>query len=88
MGPQTVFLVFLSAGIISLVGAIGAARWNWRKGIPPFGLDTKVIQVLLHPERYTQPQAIPFVRVLGLAGSVFLAVALAAVGYQLATAIR
>lgn len=88
MEPQTVFLVSLLAGNISLVGALGAARWNWRKDIPPFGRQSEVADILLHPDRYAAPRAIPLIRVLGLVGSVLLIIVIASLAYQVAADIR
>ncbi len=87
MDSQMIFLLSLSAAILALVGALGKARWNWRRDVPPFGRATNVVEVLFQPSLYTERHAVPTVRLLALAGFSFLLVAIAALIYQLAVEI-
>lgn len=85
MNPQTLFLIALPAGILALVAALGAARWNWRPDIPPFGRSHKAIHVLWHPEAYVNPGALPLIRLLAFVGAWLLFAGMGALFFQLLT---
>ncbi len=80
---ERVFLFALLAGIASLLGALGIARWNWREGIPPFGRKTNVFDVWLGPARYVKPEPIRLIKLLRDVGAGLLLAAVAILVYQL-----
>jgi hypothetical protein len=86
--PQTLYLTSLFAGIPCLIGAVGVARWNWRKDISPFGRQSRVLDILLHSERYAETRVVSLIRILGFVGGAFLLVAAAALAYELSIEVR
>ena len=79
---QVVFLTALLSGIFLLVASFVVARFHWRADIPPYSLKTRSMDVLLHPAKYVQPQALRLTRILQLLGSLLSLVAILALARQ------
>ena len=81
------FLVFLSLGIVCLVGGLFITRQTWRPEIAPFGRRSRMFQIALHPERFATPERLRRIRSLNLAGAVFILGALVVVGLDVISGI-
>jgi hypothetical protein len=73
------FLVFLTAGILCLVGGLFITRLTWRSDIEPFNRRSRLFQIALHPERYASPSRLSVIRWLNLAGAALILCAVALV---------
>jgi hypothetical protein len=69
---KTVFLISLFSGIIALVAGIGITRFHWRKDIPPYGRNTRMVDVIFHPEKYVKDGPLRIIRSLNLVGTFLL----------------
>jgi hypothetical protein len=76
---QRVFLGFLFAGILLLLVSLLLARIHWRADIAPYDRQTRLLQVTMHPEKYTTGAPVRLIRVLSFVGVLFLAGAAALV---------
>jgi len=79
---QTVFLVSVLGGVVSLVAAVATARTHWRTDAEPFGRRTRAFSVLARPVSCVVASAIPLVRSLTVLGCGLLAIALLCLAYQ------
>ena len=80
------YLLLLIAGILFLVAGLFVTRQAWRTDVEPFGRDSRLFQIALHPERYARADRLGAIRGLNLAGLLLLLGALLVVGYDLVTA--
>ncbi len=62
-----------------MIGLRCRVRVHWRPDIPPYRRGIRLPPLLWHPERYTQGAPLRLIRILGVAGGLFLAGALAIV---------
>jgi hypothetical protein len=87
MSSEAAFLSLLFSGISALVAGVGLTRLHWRPDIPPYGLRTRSLQVMLHPERFVKDAPLRAIRNLNITGAVLLAGAAAIVAYGLSRAV-
>lgn len=80
---EAAFLILLFLGIVTLLGGLLWARQNWRIDVPPYGRQTRAIDVILHPERYAKEESLRAIRTMNVTGGLLLASAAAIVGYEL-----
>lgn len=73
------FLTLLFAGVLCLLAGLVLVRAHWRPDIPPYGRGVRLPPLLWHPQRYTQGAPLRLIRILGVAGCLFLVGALAIV---------
>ena len=79
---QAAFLILLFTGIISLIGGMLWTRLHWRADVPPYRRrGTSALDVTFHPERYANPDNVPLIRVLFVAGALLVGSAVVIVGY-------
>ena len=76
---QRVFLGFLFSGILLLLVSLLLTRIHWRADIAPYGRRTRLLQVTMHPEKYTRDAPLRVIRVLSFVGILLLAGAAALV---------
>jgi hypothetical protein len=76
---QGLFLGFLFAGILLLLVSLLLTRIHWRADIAPYGRGTRLLQVTMHPEKYTRDAPVRAIRALSFVGIVLLAAAAALV---------
>jgi hypothetical protein len=81
------FLVFLAAGILCLVGGLLITRLTWRSDIEPFSRRSRFFQIALHPERYASPSRLSVIRWLNLAGTALILCAVIVVVFDVALTI-
>jgi hypothetical protein len=79
---QTVFLVSVLGGVVSLVAAVGIARTHWRTDVARFSSETNALNVLLRPASYVA-SGLGAIRTLTLLGCGLLGVALLCLVYEL-----
>ena len=85
---QRVFLGFLFSGILLLLVSLLLTRIRWRADIAPYGRGTRLLQVTMHPERYTTDAPVRAIRALSFVGIAFLATAAALVIRELFRGLR
>ena len=73
MTRSVAFLILLLLGIVALVGGLLRARLHWRSDVAPYGRQTRSLDVLLHPERYAQSDALRVIRALHITGALLVA---------------
>jgi hypothetical protein len=74
---QGVFLGFLISGILLLVISLMLMRMHWRADIAPYGRGTRLLDLTLHPEEYTEGAPLRAIRGLSFVGTLLLASAAA-----------
>jgi hypothetical protein len=74
---EAAFLGFLVSGILVLVLSLMLMRTHWRPDIPPYGKATRLLDITLHPEDYTEDAPLRAIRVLSFVGALLLASAVA-----------
>jgi hypothetical protein len=79
---QGLFLFFLVLGIACLVGALFVTRLTWRPDIEPFGRQSRLFQIALHPERFATSDRLIAIRALNLVGAVFVLLAVGVVAFD------
>ena len=79
---EVVFLTAILSGAVLLITSFVVARLNWRTDQPPYNLQTRSLDVLLHPARYVQPKALRTTRTLQVLGGLLLVVELFALARQ------
>jgi len=79
---EAVFLAAILFGVILLASSFLVARLNWRLELPPYNLQTRSLDVLLHPAKYVQPKALRMTRGLQVLGGLLLVVGLLALARQ------
>ena len=77
------FLSLLFPGILALLAGIMLTRIHWRPDIPPYGWQTRFLDVTLHPERYVKDAPLRAIRSLTVAGGFLLAAAVSVVVYEI-----
>lgn len=77
------FLVLVFTGVLALLAGMILTRVHWRPDIPPYGRQTRFLDVTLHPERYAVDAPFGVIRSLSAAGAGLLACAAAAVAWEL-----
>ena len=85
---EVAFLSLLFPGILALLAGMMLTRLHWRADIPPYGRQTRVLDVTLHPERYVADAPLRAIRALNLAGLLLLAGAISVVVYELVRSMR
>ncbi len=81
------FLLFHVAGIACLVAAQWYIRQSWRPDIAPYGLQTRTMQALLHPERFVTADRLGLIKSLHICGFALIFCGLLTVLYDVAAAI-
>ncbi len=79
---EVVFLTAFLSGDILLIASFLVARHNWLPDLPPYNLQTRALDVLLHPAKYVLPKALRITRSLQVLGGLLLVVALLALARQ------
>jgi len=79
---EVIFLTAILSGVILLIASFVVARLNWRADLPPYNLQTRSLDVLLHPAKYVQPKALRMTRSLQVVGGLLLLVAFLALVRQ------
>jgi hypothetical protein len=77
------FLALLFSGLLALLAGMILTRVHWRPDIPPYGRQTRFLDVTLHPERYAKDAPFGVIRSLSAVGAALLAGAAAAVACEL-----
>lgn len=77
------YIVFLLAGILFLVGGLFITRMTWRADVEPSGRRSRFLQIALHPEKFAKPDRLREIRILNLSGALLLLGALIVVGHDL-----
>ena len=85
---ETAFLSLLFLGLFALLAGIMMTRLNWHPDIPPYGLRTRLLDVMRHPERYVKDAPLGVIRSLNLAGVVLLVGAAGVVAYEILRVMR
>ncbi len=81
-GLELAFLVQLALGTAALVGGVLRARVSWRSDVQPYGRATRLVDVLVHPERYAAEDSLRGIRILNLCGAALLAGAVCVLAWQ------
>jgi len=79
---EVLFLTLVFAGVLALLAGMILTRAYWRQDIPPYGRQTRFIDVTLHPERYANDAPFGLIRTLNTVGVLLLASAAAAVVWE------
>lgn len=79
---EAVFLTAILSGVVQLITSFVVERLNWRPDQPPYNLQTRSLEVLLHPAKYVQPKALRTTRSLQVLGGLLLIVGLLALARQ------
>ena len=79
---EEVFLTAILVGVILLTASFIVARLNWRPDQPPYSLQSRSLDVLLHPAKYVQPKALGITRILQVLGWLLLLVGIPALARQ------
>ena len=79
---EVVFLSAFLSGDILLIASFAVARRNWRPDRPPYSLQTRALDVLLHPAKHVLPRALGLTRRLQVLGELLLVVAPLALARQ------
>lgn len=66
---EALFLTLVFAGVLALLAGMLLTRVHWRQDIPPYGRQTRFIDVTLHPERYAKDAPFRMIRTLSTAGA-------------------
>ena len=80
---ETSFLGLLFSGTLALLAGMFLTRLHWRPDIPPYGRQTRFLDVTLHPERYVKDAPLRTIRSLTVAGALLLAAAVSVVVYEI-----
>jgi hypothetical protein len=73
------FLALLFTGVLCLLAGLILVRAHWRPDISPYGRGVRLPPLLWYPQRYTQGAPLRLIRILSVAGCLFLVGALAVV---------
>ena len=79
---EAAFLILILSGVTALVGGMFWTRLNWRVDVPPYGRQTRFLDVTLHPERYAKESALPVIRMLNRVSGLSVASAIAVLAYK------
>jgi hypothetical protein len=85
---RALYLIFLIAGILCLVGGLFFTRLTWRPDVEPFGRNSRLLQIALRPERYAGPARLSLIRTLNACGGLLLLGAIAVLVFDIAGALR
>jgi hypothetical protein len=80
---EAAFLSLLFTGIVAVLAGLMLTRIHWRPDIPPYGRQTQLIDVSLHPERYVKEAPLRAIRSLTVVGALLLASAIGVVAYEI-----
>ena len=61
-------------------------RLQWRSDIPPYGRQTRSLDVALHPDRYAKDAPLRAIQILTVVGASLLACAAGLVAYEVVRA--
>ena len=70
-------LGLLIPGILCLVGGLFITRVTWRTDVEPFGRQSPILRIALHPEEFARADRLREIRGLNLLGGLLLLGALA-----------
>ena len=87
MTREAGFLALLFLGVSALLAGMLVTRLHWRPDIPPYGRQTRFLDVTLHPERYVKDAPLSVIRTMSVIGVLLLACALAVLAYEIANTI-
>jgi hypothetical protein len=76
------FLGLLFLGILALLAGMMLTRLHWRPDIPPYGRQTRFLDVALHPERYAKDAPRRAIQSLTVVGAFLLVCAVGLVAYE------
>ena len=79
---ETSFLGLLFSGTLALLAGMFLTRLHWRPDIPPYGRQTRFLDVTLHPDRYVKDAPLGAIRGLTVVGALLLACAAGLVAYE------
>jgi hypothetical protein len=79
---ESSFLGLLLSGTLALIAGMFLTRLHWRPDIPPYGRETRFLDVTLHPDRYVKDAPLRAIRSLTLVGALLLAGAAGLVAYE------
>ena len=80
---EGVFLALVFTGVLALLVGMILTRAHWRPDIPPYGRQTRFLDVALHPERYARGAPFSVIRGLSAIGAALLASAAAVVAREI-----
>ena len=80
---EAVFLALVFTGVLALLAGMILTRVHWRQDIPPYGRQTRFVDVTLHPERYAKDAPFGVIRSLSAIGAVLLGCAAAVVAWEI-----
>jgi hypothetical protein len=80
---ENIFFILLFPGILALLAGVGLTRFYWRWDIPPYGRQTRFLNVVFHPEKYAKDAPLSAIRILNLTGVLFLAGAVCISAYEI-----
>ena len=69
------FVAFVIGGVIALLTGLLLTRLHWRRDIPPYGRNMRLLDVTRHPERYAENAPFGLIRALSAIGALLLAAA-------------
>lgn len=70
---EAAFLALLFPGVLALLGGMLLTRLHWRPDIPPYGRQTRFLDVTIHPERYVKNAPLGAIRTLTVIGALLVA---------------
>ena len=79
---ESSFLGLLLSGTLALIAGMFLTRLHWRPDIPPYGRETRFLDVTLHPDRYVKDAPLRAIRSLTLVGALLLVCAAGLVAYE------
>jgi hypothetical protein len=79
---ETGFLGLLFSGILTLLAGLLLTRFHWHPDIPPYGRQTRFLDVALHPDRYVKDAPLLAIRSLTVVGALLLACAAGLIVYE------
>jgi hypothetical protein len=85
---EVVFLSLLFPAIVCLLGGVGLTRLYWRPDLPPYGRQTRALDVALHPEKYVKGAPLRAIRSLNFTGAVLVTGAAGITVYEILRAMH
>ena len=72
MTRETAFLALVFSGVLFLLASIMLTRLHWRPDIRPYGRQTRLLDLALHPERYVENAPLRAIRALTVIGALLV----------------
>ena len=85
---ESSFLGLLLSGTLALIAGMFLTRLHWRPDIPPYGRQTRFLDVTLHPDGYVKDAPLRAIRGLTVVGALLLACAAGLVAYEVVRVTR